>query len=52
MNASVTAGTGSGWPDPTEPGVPAASLQDGYHWLGEQGVTTRSVQNRTLSRKK
>jgi hypothetical protein len=28
-----TVGTGSGWPDPTEPGVPAASLQDGYHWL-------------------
>jgi hypothetical protein len=29
-------GTGRGWPDPTEPGVPAASLQDGYHWLGYQ----------------
>jgi hypothetical protein len=31
-----TAGVGSGWPDPTEPGVPAASLQDGYHWLCHQ----------------
>lgn len=26
-------GIGRGWPDPTEPGVPCASLQDGYHWL-------------------
>jgi hypothetical protein len=31
-----TLGTGTGWPDPTEPGVPAASLQDGYHWLGSR----------------
>jgi hypothetical protein len=29
-----TCGIGSGWPDPTEPGVPAAALDDGYHWLG------------------
>jgi hypothetical protein len=27
---------GQGWPDPTEPGVPAAALQDGYHWLASQ----------------
>jgi hypothetical protein len=33
MNAPTV---GTGWPDPTEPGVPAASLQDGYHWLGYQ----------------
>jgi hypothetical protein len=32
----ITAGgTGRGWPDPTEPGVPAAALHDGYHWLQE-----------------
>jgi hypothetical protein len=34
MNACVH--TGSGWPDPTEPGVPAEALHDGYHWLGYQ----------------
>jgi hypothetical protein len=27
---------GSGWPDPTEPGVPAEALHDGYHWLQRQ----------------
>jgi hypothetical protein len=33
----ITAGgTGRGWPDPTEPGVPAAALHDGYHWLQKQ----------------
>jgi hypothetical protein len=25
--------TTRGWPDPTELGVPAAALHDGYHWL-------------------
>jgi hypothetical protein len=35
----TTGGTGRGWPDPTEPGVPAAALQDGYHWL-DDGVPT------------
>jgi hypothetical protein len=30
----LSCGIGSGWPDPTEPGVPAAALDDGYHWLG------------------
>jgi hypothetical protein len=24
---------GSGWPVPTEPGVPAEALRHGYHWL-------------------
>jgi hypothetical protein len=32
----TTGGTGSGWPDPTEPGVPAAALHDGFHWLAYQ----------------
>lgn len=30
---TTTGNIGSGWPDPTEPGVPAASGNDGYHWL-------------------
>jgi hypothetical protein len=30
----LTCSIGGGWPDPTEPGVPAAALDDGYHWLG------------------
>jgi hypothetical protein len=29
----TTGGAGRGWPDPTEPGVPAEALHDGYHWL-------------------
>jgi len=32
-NPITTEGTGSGWPDPTEPGVPAQALYDGRHWL-------------------
>jgi hypothetical protein len=24
---------GTGWPDPTEPGVPAAALEGGFHWM-------------------
>jgi hypothetical protein len=30
---TTTGHIGRGWPDPTEPGVPAASLHDGFHWL-------------------
>lgn len=30
---TTTGHIGSGWPDPTEPGVPARGLEDGYHWL-------------------
>jgi hypothetical protein len=32
----ITDGTGSGWPDLTEPGVPAEALRKGYHWLANQ----------------
>jgi hypothetical protein len=32
----TSGGVGSGWPDPTEPGVPVSALQDGYHWLRYQ----------------
>jgi hypothetical protein len=31
----TTDGSGRGWPDPSEPGVPAEALHDGYHWLGD-----------------
>ena len=32
-DSTTTGGSGTGWPSPTEPGVPAHSLQGGYHWL-------------------
>jgi hypothetical protein len=35
-NPAAAEGIGSGWPDPTEPGVPAWGLEDGYHWLASQ----------------
>ena len=25
--------TGAGWPDPSEPGVAAAPLNPGFHWM-------------------
>jgi hypothetical protein len=33
---------GSGWPDPSEPGVPAQALHDGFHWMAwpRTGVVT------------
>jgi hypothetical protein len=27
------ADVGRGWPDPSEPGVPAGALEDGFHWM-------------------
>jgi len=35
---SATGHIGRDWSDPSEPGVPAAALQDGYHWLGYQAA--------------
>jgi hypothetical protein len=30
----LTSGSiGSGWPDPSKPGVPLQPAQDGFHWL-------------------